>query len=93
MEDKKNSSYSYEVDIWSLGINMYKLIFGEMPLYYNEISAVDDNLLEKKFLENQNDYSKKIIISENAKDLIKRLLKRNPKDRIKLEEISKHPFF
>ena len=92
MEDKENSSYSYEVDIWSLGIIMYKLIFGKIPLYHSEISAVDDNLLEKKFLENQNAYYKKIIISENAKDLIKRLLKRNPKDRIKLEEISKHPF-
>ena len=33
------------------------------------------------------------LISEEAKDLIKKILVLNPKDRIKLEEIKKHPVY
>lgn len=31
-------------------------------------------------------------LSNNAKDLIDKLLKKNPKDRIRLRDISMHPF-
>ena len=38
------------------------------------------------------DYVMPSHLSDNAKDLIDRLLKKNPKDRIRLRDIIKHPF-
>ena len=82
--------YSFEVDIWSMGVIMYKLLTGKFPFgsrcadkfeIYNQI--LKDELNEKDLDS----------ISEVAKDLIKQLLVKDYRIRPGLSQIVYHDFF
>ena len=86
--------YNESVDWWSLGIIMYEMLTGKLPFKFNFDSQEEQNDL--------NIYDKKIKypswIEENAKDLINKLLNKDPEKRIGsgkegAENIKKHPFF
>lgn len=84
----ENMGYSYEVDIWALGIVIYKLIIGKLPFDSTNISTICEKIkkIEFTFPENAN-------ISDEAKDLIKNILVIDPKKRPSLDEILNHNFF
>ena len=86
----EDGDYSYKVDLWSAGIIMYYLLIGERPF---EAIDLDGSYNFDEILEKEVSFPEDIIISEQAQDLIKRLLNKNPKERIKLEEILEHDFF
>ena len=78
---------NYKCDLWSLGIIIYELIFGETP-YKGKIDlAVYNNIkrLGKKALKKSG--------NEELDDLIDHLLEANPDKRITWEEYFNHPFF
>ncbi len=86
--------YNESVDWWSLGIIMYEMLTGKLPFKFNFDSQEEQNDL--------NIYDKKIKypswIEENAKDLINKLLNKDPEKRLGsgkegAENIKKHPFF
>ena len=64
---------------------LYTLLVGKPPF---DTDAVKSTLTRVVMA----DYKIPSHLSENAKDLIDKLLKKNPKDRIRLRDISKHPF-
>ena len=68
-------------DVWALGITFYLIIFGEFPLGNEEEGSES----ELKFGESRE-------ISEDLKDLLRKMLEKNPVIRIKAEEMIKHPF-
>ncbi|XP_023248429.1 serine/threonine-protein kinase PLK4 isoform X2 [Copidosoma floridanum] len=79
------SSHGLEADVWGLGCMLYTLLVGRPPF---DTDAVKSTLTRVVMA----DYVMPSHLSENAKDLIDRLLKKNPKDRIRLRDIIKHPF-
>jgi polo-like kinase 1 len=79
--------YSYKADIWSFGVILYTLIIGEFPFDGNT-----EKKIYRRIKINTYSFPNYINISEQAKDLIVKLLEPNPVKRLSLEEIQKHPF-
>ncbi|XP_018047045.1 PREDICTED: serine/threonine-protein kinase PLK4 [Atta colombica] len=79
------SSHGPEADVWSLGCMLYTLLVGKPPF---ETDAIKSTLTRVVMA----DYVMPLHLSENARDLIDKLLKKNPKDRICLRDIHKHAF-
>ena len=78
-----NGLYS---DIYSCGIILYYMLTHKLP--FNEKKESDTY---KKILSCNFDIPKKL--SKNAKDLLKKIIKLKPEERIKLNEIKNHPWF
>lgn len=64
---------------------LYTLLVGKPPF---ETDAIKSTLTRVVMA----DYEMPLHLSENARDLIDKLLKKNPKDRIRLRDIHKHAF-
>ena len=86
--DPGEKGYSFEVDIWSMGVIMYKLLTGKYPFYNQDV-----NKLEKQILNADFKFPNEPYISDVAKDLIKQILEINPKKRPALNQILYHDFF
>ena len=86
------SDFGYQgfpVDVWASGIALYIMLSGELP-FKTDKSVNKDSELEYAII---NTTPKEIEnISEEAKDLIKGLLCKNPSKRLTCEEILKHPW-
>ena len=63
MFDSSNS-YSYEVDIWAIGIILYAMLVGRTPFDSQELEVIRKNILEGEIL-----FPEDLIVSNAAKDL------------------------
>lgn len=75
-----------KIDIWSTGIILYAMTCGYLPFEDKKNEA-----LFKKIIEN--DYELPNFLSHNVKDIIKKILVTNPRDRATIEDIKKHHFY
>ena len=82
-----NEKYTDKCDLWSLGIIIYKLKTKKIP--YN--GKVDKQILDS--IEKKGQSVLDIISDEKLKDLLSKLLVRNPDKRISWEEYFDHEFF
>ena len=82
------NGYSFEVDIWALGIIMYNLLTGLFPFYDKDKDKIPKLIMEKDFT-----FPDKPKISNVAKDLINQILEKDPKKRPNLNQILFHDFF
>lgn len=73
-------------DAWSCGIILYVMLTGKQPFYDD-----DEEVLLDKVSEGAVDYPE--YLSPGARDLIERLLERNPKKRYSLSKVKRHPWF
>jgi len=82
-----SGKYGQESDLWSLGVIMYVLLCGYPPFY----GETDNDVLAKVRLGNVNftpqDWKN---VSEDAKNLIKALLRMNPKERFTASQALEH---
>lgn len=78
-------NYTNSADIWSLGIILYAFIQGSLPFYHSNIHSL-------ALLICQQEVEFTPIFDEEAKDLLTKMLHKDPEKRISLEEIKSHPF-
>ena len=82
-------NYSSESDIWSAGVILYILLSGVPPFWGQNEESIFDAVLRGKYDLKTDPWDK---ISSSAKDLIKKLLVANPKNRIKAADVLNHPW-
>jgi calcium/calmodulin-dependent protein kinase I len=81
--------YDKKVDCWSLGIILYIMLCGFAPFYAEDNTDLFNLIKKGEFEFHSPDWDN---VSDNAKDLIKKLLILDPKKRLSCEEMLNHPW-
>jgi aurora kinase len=82
----KEQGHDERVDIWCIGVLLFELITGNVPFQGPDIETLKSNILHLKIA-----WPKEM--NPDAKDLISKILKLDPKQRLPLEDMLEHPFF
>ena len=81
----QNKVHDEKIDIWSLGVLLYELIHGYPPFRGKSTDQKFNEILNNNFSISES-------CSAECKDIIRKLLRPNPKERADFEEIFIHPF-
>ena len=85
-----NKGHDKHVDIWCLGVLLFELLTGYPPFIGQNRNFLMKNITNVKIVWPS---PPKLPIDPDAKDLISKILKKNPIERISLENMVKHKFF
>lgn len=78
-------SHGLPADLWSVGCMLYTLLVGRPPFDTDAVQSTLNKVVHS-------DYSMPNHLSYEARDLIDKLLRKNPHERISLEQVLRHPF-
>lgn len=82
----KHQSYSNKVDIWSIGVLGYELLFGRVPF---EIRCQQDF---NKIVEEELEFPPTPEVSRKGKSFLRECLVKNPEMRAEISELVNHEF-
>lgn len=82
--------YTEKCDIWSVGVILYVLLCGTPPFFGENDSVIVDKIEAGKFSFDGAEWQG---VSEESKDLIKKLLTYDPNQRVSAGEALQHPWF
>ncbi|CAK9155476.1 unnamed protein product [Ilex paraguariensis] len=81
--------YGPQIDVWSAGVILYILLCGVPPFWAETDSGIFREILKGKLDFESEPWPH---ISESAKDLIRKMLNRDPRSRISAHEVLCHPW-
>ncbi|CAL5015465.1 unnamed protein product [Urochloa decumbens] len=82
-------NYGKEIDVWSAGVILYILLCGSPPYWAETEKGIFDAILAGDLDLSSTPWPS---ISESAKDLIRKMLNRNPQRRITAAQALEHPW-
>ncbi|XP_055010908.1 serine/threonine-protein kinase ULK3 isoform X2 [Boleophthalmus pectinirostris] len=86
--------YDSRVDLWSVGVILYEALFGRAPFASRSYAELEDKIRSNQPIEMT--YCVQLPpgtrVSKDCRDLLLRLLERNPDARITFAEFFMHPF-
>lgn len=85
----EDSYIGYTSDIWSLGISLYCLTYMKLPFFDPNLIGLIEAIESKSHMHK----TKERPASDDLKDLIDKMLEKDPKKRITLNHIKEHAFF
>ena len=77
----------FKVDIWSCGIVLFAMLCGYLPFDDKN----DDKIIFKKIVECEIKYP--FFLSDMSRDIITKLLIKDPNKRVNIKQIKMHPFY
>jgi len=84
-----NEDYDSSVDMWSVGVIIYILLCGYPPFYADNAPALFKKIMETRYDFDDPSWDE---VSEDAKDLIRHLLVKDPKARWTAKQCAEHPW-
>ena len=85
-----NLGHDEHVDIWCLGVLLFELLTGIPPFIGQNRSLLTDNIIKVNITWPS---PPRLPIDPDAKDLISKILRKEPTERISLEDMVRHKFF
>ncbi|KAL3498933.1 hypothetical protein ACH5RR_041665 [Cinchona calisaya] len=82
-------NYEAEADIWSAGVILYILLCGVPPFWGETEQGIFDAILRGHLDFSSDPWAS---ISSSAKDLVKKMLRADPKERLSAVEVLNHPW-
>lgn len=87
-EQINGTVYSGEkIDIWSAGIILYSFLTSHLPFCSGDIAEMFEDIKAARYT-----YPNDVTVSDEAKDLVSRMIQVDPDKRITMEEIRNHPW-
>ncbi|GAA0143873.1 hypothetical protein Leryth_003802 [Lithospermum erythrorhizon] len=80
-------NYGDEIDVWSAGIILYILLCGVPPFWAESEEAIAHAIIKGEIDFERDPWPK---ISDDAKDLVRRMLEQNPYNRMTVDEVLAH---
>ncbi|XP_043924553.1 MAP kinase-activated protein kinase 5 [Protopterus annectens] len=87
-------TYNKSCDLWSLGVIIYVMLCGYPPFYSKHHSKTIPKDMRKKIMTGSFEFPEEewSQISEMAKDIVRKLLKVKPEERLSIEGVLLHPW-
>ncbi|KAL8114373.1 calcium-dependent protein kinase 15-like isoform X2 [Apium graveolens] len=82
-------NYGVEADVWSAGVILYILLSGVPPFWGDNEKSIFDSILRGHLDFSSDPWPS---ISSSAKDLVKRMLHFDPKERLSAVDVLNHPW-
>ncbi|XP_049657946.1 calcium/calmodulin-dependent protein kinase kinase 1 isoform X2 [Accipiter gentilis] len=87
ISDTGKSFSGKALDVWAMGITLYCFVYGKCPFIDEYILGLHNRIKNKPV-----EFPEEAQISEELKELILRMLDKNPETRITVPEIKMHPW-